>query len=205
VSDQAEKSDSPERVEDREDRRLPFSLADSRTVNWAEESGRLRRGMARGEEVDGGMLAVGGLIFQPLETLFSLVFNLSNLDVSHSLTLLARTGPSSAMDGEHRRNRTSRTSWRGPRQKTSRTKQETCRDPLSAWKVVTSDATQAEAVTIGSSSLVTQRDRRKMTASPRWEGEENKSGNERGQASGGRFRKISERQAHGQCRVPHRE
>ena len=66
MSDQAEKSDSPERVEEREDRRLPFSLADSRTVNWAWESGRLRRGMARGE-VDEGMWAVGGLIFQPLE------------------------------------------------------------------------------------------------------------------------------------------
>jgi hypothetical protein len=66
VSDQMEKSDSPERVEEREDRRLPFSLADSRTVNWACESGRLRRGMARGE-VDRGMLAVDGLIFQPLE------------------------------------------------------------------------------------------------------------------------------------------
>jgi hypothetical protein len=64
VSDQIEKSDSPERVDNREDRRLPFSLADSRTVNWAWESGRLRRGMARGE-VDEGMLAEGGLIFQP--------------------------------------------------------------------------------------------------------------------------------------------
>lgn len=65
MSDQIEKSDSPERVDEREDRRLPFSLADSRT-NWAWESERLRRGMARGE-VDDGMLAVGGLIFQPLE------------------------------------------------------------------------------------------------------------------------------------------
>lgn len=167
MSDQMEKSDSPERVEDREGRRLPFSLADSRAVNWAEESGRLRRGMARGEEVDGGMLAVGGLIFQPLGTLF---FYLSILEVSHShspgkdWTVQCSGWRTPAKQSQQDKLERSR-------QKTSRTKQGTCRDPLSAWKVFTSDATKAEAVTIGSSSLVTQRDRRRMTASPRW-GEE---------------------------------
>jgi hypothetical protein len=185
-----EKSDSPERVEEREDRRLPFSLADSRTVNWAWESGRLRRGMARGEEVDGGMLAVGGLIFQPLETLFPLFLiclfyrglslSLSWQGLDRPVQWMENTSETGQLDQQDKLERT--------RQKTSRTKQGTCRDPLSAWKVFTSDATQAEAVTIGSSSLVTPRDRRKMTASPRWEAEENKSGNDRGQASGGRFR-----------------
>lgn len=59
-----EKSDSAERADDWEDRRLPFSLADSSTLTELLESGRERRGMARGK-VGKGMLAVGGLNFQP--------------------------------------------------------------------------------------------------------------------------------------------
>lgn len=59
-----EKSDSTERADEREDRRLPFSLADSTTVTDLLESERDRRGMARGE-VGEGMLAVGRADFQP--------------------------------------------------------------------------------------------------------------------------------------------
>lgn len=60
-----EKSDSTERADEREDRRLPFSLADSTTLTDLLESGRDWRGMARGEEVGEGMLAVGGLTSSP--------------------------------------------------------------------------------------------------------------------------------------------
>lgn len=59
-----EKSDSTERADEREDRRLPFSLADSTTATELLESGKERRGMARGE-VGEGMLAVGGLTSSP--------------------------------------------------------------------------------------------------------------------------------------------
>lgn len=59
-----EKSDSAERADEREERRLPFSLADSTTVTDLLESGREWRGMARGE-VGEGMLAVGRADFQP--------------------------------------------------------------------------------------------------------------------------------------------
>lgn len=75
------------------------------------------------------------------------------------------------MDGEHQQNRasrTSRTSWRGPGEDQQDQAGDLRRPPFGV-ESLTSDATQAEAVTIGSSSLVTQRDRRKMTASPRWE------------------------------------
>jgi hypothetical protein len=62
VSGQIEKPDSTERADEREDRRLPFSLADSSTADCGRESEyRVRRGMleARGEEVV-GMMAVTG-------------------------------------------------------------------------------------------------------------------------------------------------
>ena len=59
MSDQIEKSD-PERVEECEDRRLPFSLADSRVVvGFESEWDGDRSGMARGD-VGEGMMTAGG-------------------------------------------------------------------------------------------------------------------------------------------------
>jgi hypothetical protein len=74
VSDQIEKSDSTERVE--RERRLPFSLADSRVRTACAEEGLEwddsdRKGIVEGEvcgeDVDKGMLAVmAGCRRQPL-------------------------------------------------------------------------------------------------------------------------------------------
>lgn len=65
MSDQIEKSD-PDRVDECEDRRLPFSLADSRAlIVWGGERENDRRGMSR-VEVGDGMMTVGWASEGPL-------------------------------------------------------------------------------------------------------------------------------------------
>ena len=65
MSDQIEKSD-PERVDECEDRRLPFSLADSRAlIVWEGERENDRSGMSR-VEVGDGMMTVGWASDGPL-------------------------------------------------------------------------------------------------------------------------------------------